>query len=106
MARHRDYAERTGMNRLTAKLDELSHKISGVREGGQACVLSIGWGGGLLGKSAYVQTEDEPYRQILRHMPLYQRAIQSGMPFPKTRKIIFENNEPASLPGWVLLEIL
>ena len=106
LARHRDYAEQTGMKRLTANLDQLSAKLSEVREGHQACLLSIGWGGGLLGKSAYTKTDDEPYRQILRHVPIYQRAIQTGLPFPKTRKVIFENNEPASLPGWVLLEVL
>ena len=38
-------------------------------------------------------------------MPLYQRAIQTGMPFPKTRRVIFEDNQPASLPGWVMLEV-
>ena len=34
-----------------------------------------------------------------------RKAIDSGMPFPKTRRIVFENNKPASLPGWALLEI-
>jgi len=60
----------------------------------------------LLGKSAYLNTDDESYRKILRQIPLYSRAIQTGMPFPKTRRVIFEGSQPASLPGWVLLEIL
>ena len=44
-------------------------------------------------------------RKILRSMPLYQRAIQTGMPFPKPRRVVFEGNQPASLPGWVMLEV-
>ena len=45
------------------------------------------------------------YRSILRHFSLYQKAVQTGLPFPKTRRIVFEGGRPAYLPGWVLLEI-
>ena len=103
--RHREYAERTGMTKLTSKLDQLAARLAEVRASEHACLLSIGWGGGLLGKSAYLKTEDDSYRKILRQMPLYQRAIQTGMPFPKTRRVVFEGNQPASLPGWVMLEV-
>jgi CRISPR-associated protein Csm5 len=105
IARHREYAQRTGMAKVAAKLDQLQARLAEVRAGDHACVLSIGWGGGLLGKSAYLKTEDDSYRKILRQMPIYQRAIQSGMPFPKTRRVVFEGNQPASLPGWVMLEV-
>ena len=106
LLRHWDYAQKTGMQKLVATIDQLGAKLSQIREGSQACLLSIGWGGGFLSKTAYVKTEDELYRQILRQMPLYQKAIQTGMPFPKTRRIVHENSEPSSLPGWVLLEVL
>jgi len=105
IARHREYAQRTGMKTLAATLDQLEARLNEIRNSDCACVLSIGWGGGLLGKSAYLKTDDDSYRKILRQMPLYQRAIQTGMPFPKTRRVIFEANQPASLPGWVLLEV-
>jgi CRISPR-associated protein Csm5 len=105
IARHREYAQRTGMNALAATLDRLEARLNQARQSDRACILSIGWGGGLLGKSAYLKTEDDAYRKILRQMPLYQRAIQTGMPFPKTRRVIFEGNQPASLPGWVMLEV-
>jgi hypothetical protein len=36
---------------------------------------------------------------------LYARAIQSGLPFPTTRRIVFLGNQPASLPGFVHLEV-
>ena len=97
--RHREYAQRTGMTKLAAKLDQLAARLAEVRASDHACLLSIGWGGGLLGKSAYLKTEDDSYRKILRQMPLYQRAIQTGMPFPKTRRVVFEGNQPASLPA-------
>jgi CRISPR-associated protein Csm5 len=106
IGRHRDYAQRTGLTRLDTTLGALEARLKEIRSAQTACVLSIGWGGGLLGKSAYLNTEDESYRKILRQMPLYSRAIQTGMPFPKTRRVIFEGSQPASLPGWVLLEIL
>ena len=93
------------MTKLSAKLDQLGARLAEVRASDHACLLSIGWGGGLLGKSAYIKTEDDSYRKILRQIPIYQRAIQTGMPFPKTRRVVFEGNQPASLPGWVMLEV-
>ena len=65
----------------------------------------MGWGGGLLGKTAYPDTQDETYRALLRELPFYGKAIRTGMPFPKTRRIVFLGNQPAALPGWVLLEV-
>ena len=68
---------------------------------------SIGWGGGLLSKTPWIDKDQdgEQYRQILRNVPLYRKAIDSGLPFPKTRRIVFQENKPASLPGWALLEV-
>ncbi|MEO8026286.1 MAG: type III-A CRISPR-associated RAMP protein Csm5 [Bryobacteraceae bacterium] len=99
--RHLHYAETTGLKALEANLRALSERS----RTSDACLLAIGWGGGLLGKSAYVNSEDTSYREILRQIPPFERAIQSGLPFPKTRRIIFEAGQPASLPGWVLLEV-
>ena len=56
-------------------------------------------------KTAFLNTQDDAYRQILRQIPFYARAIQSNLPFPKTRRIVFLNNQPASLPGFVHLEL-
>lgn len=68
-------------------------------------MLSLGWGGGLLGKTAWLETGDAAYRDVLKQIPLYARAVESGMPFPKTRRIVFLQNQPAALPGWVVLEV-
>ena len=63
------------------------------------------WGGGFLAKSAWLDTGDPTYRQILQQVSLYGKAIGSNLPFPKTRRIVFLNNKPASLPGWALLDV-
>jgi len=105
IAKHQDYAQRAGLARLTAALAGLKNKLDETRSNQRTCLLSIGWGGGLLGKSAYLNTDDESYRKILRHIPSYESAIRTGMPFPKTRHVVFEGTQPASLPGWVLLEL-
>lgn len=105
IARHKQYAELCGLPRLAATLGELDERLQAIQQRPNTCLLSIGWGGGLLGKSAFLNTDDESYRKILRSMPLYQRAIQTGLPFPKTRRIIFQDQQPANLPGWTTLEV-
>jgi CRISPR-associated protein Csm5 len=37
---------------------------------------------------------------------VYNNALASGLPFPKTRRIVFLNDQPASLPGWARLDIV
>ena len=76
-----------------------------IREAKRGCVLPLGWGAGFLSKVAILNTQDETYRGILRQVGLYARAIQSGLPFPKTRRIVFLGNQPASIPGFVHLEV-
>jgi CRISPR-associated protein Csm5 len=105
LGHHKAYAERIGLAHLHATIADLEQKTAESAQRPDACVLSIGWGGGLLGKSAYLDTEDEAYRKILRQT-IYQKAIQTGLPFPKTRRVVFQGNQPSSLPGYVLLEVI
>jgi len=101
---HRKFAEITGLDGLASALDRLAAVLAQIRSSGAACLLSIGWGGGLLGKTALPDI-GEDYRRILALQPYYARAIRSGMPFPKTRRVVFLENRPATLPGWVKLEV-
>ena len=101
--RHKAYAQATGLERLAATLGDLEKRV--LEAGNQACVLSLGWGAGMLSKISVANTADPGYRSILRHVGSYQQAVQTGLPFPKTRKIVFEGGRPAHLPGWVLLEV-
>jgi CRISPR-associated protein Csm5 len=102
---HKQYAQWTKLELLARSLEELEGKLAQARNAG-ACVLSLGWGGGLLGKSAWLDTTNQEYRDILRHLSLYNNALNTNLPFPKTRRIVFLNNKPAALPGWALLEVV
>ena len=106
LASHRVYAESSGLSQLGASIEKLQERVSESAGRQDACVLCLGWGGGLLSKVAVTDTSGEGYRQVVRNLTYYQRAVQSGLPFPKTRKIVFEAGQPARVPGWILLEVL
>jgi CRISPR-associated protein Csm5 len=99
---HRTYAERAGLPLLRQNADEIEARLKAVR--GSGCVVSLGWGSGFLAKTGWLDTEGEAQRHLLGQIPFFARAIQSGLPFPKTRRIVFLNGQPATLPGWALLE--
>ncbi len=105
LALHKSYAARAGLHLLSKTVEELEGYLAEARAAG-ACVLSIGWGGGLIGKSAWLDTANADYRQILKSISVYNSALASGLPFPKTRRVVFLNDQPASLPGWAKLELL
>jgi CRISPR-associated protein Csm5 len=100
----RQYASWAGMGLLDQSLDELEKRLAQARENG-ACLFCLGWGGGLTSKSGWLDATNPDYRQILEQYELYNRALSTGLPFPKTRRIVFLNNRPATLPGWVELKI-
>ena len=106
LAVQKQYAAWAGLELLGRKVAELEAKLSGI-DRSATCLISIGWGAGLLSKTPWIEKDQdgEQYRQILRNLPLYRKAIDSGMPFPKTRRILFQENKPASLPGWALLDL-
>jgi CRISPR-associated protein Csm5 len=101
---HKQYAAWTKLELLSSAIEGLEAKVTEARQAG-GCVLPLGWGGGLLGKSAWLDTANAEYREILRHLSLYGNALGSNLPFPKTRRIVFLGNKPATLPGWALLEV-
>jgi len=106
LAIHKRYAEWTGLSLVLESIEKLEARLAELREGNEACLLSIGWGGGLLGKIAWLNTDHASYREIIRQTPLYGRNIHPALPFPKTRRIIFLKNRPAALPGFATLEIV
>jgi CRISPR-associated protein Csm5 len=101
---HAQYARWTGLEGLGASVSQLQARLATARSEG-ACLLAIGWGAGFLSKSAAIGAEEQDYRRILGTLPYYERAIKSGLPFPKTRRIVFLKNKPAALPGWVELRV-
>jgi CRISPR-associated protein Csm5 len=106
LAAHKQYAQWAGLALLEESIERLETSLSEARERGNACLLSMGWGGGFLSKAASLATSEDSYRQILGQFAFYSKALRAGMPFPKTRRIVFLENRPATLPGWTLLEIL
>jgi CRISPR-associated protein Csm5 len=104
LALQRQYASWAGMGLLDKSLEALEQHLASAREKG-SCLVSLGWGGGLPTKSAWLDATNADYRQILQQFALYNRALASNMPFPKTRKIVFLDNRPATLPGWAELAI-
>jgi CRISPR-associated protein Csm5 len=101
---HAQYAIWTGLEELAASVADLKNRLAAARNDG-GCLLAIGWGTGFLSKSAAIGAEDEEHRKALAALPYYERAIKSGLPFPKTRRVVFLKNKPATLPGWVELRV-
>ena len=104
LAVQRNYASMAGLGLLDQNLEELEQRLAHAREAG-TCLIALGWGGGLLAKSSWLDTTNPEYRQILQQFTLYNRALSSNLPFPKTRRIVFLNNKPATLPGWAELSV-
>jgi CRISPR-associated protein Csm5 len=104
LALHQQYAAAAGLPVLSKSLEELNARLESAKERG-SCLLSIGWGGGLLSKSAWLDTTNPEYREILQQFAIYNRALASNLPFPKTRRVVFLGNRPAALPGWVELAV-
>lgn len=98
---HARYAEVTGLEGLRNTIQGLSQELLVSRESPGTCLLCLGWGSGFLSKVGYLQTEQEPYRRILRAVAGFGKAIREGVPFPKTRRIVFTDAKPVTLPGWV-----
>jgi CRISPR-associated protein Csm5 len=101
---HRQYAASSGLRLLDQNLERLESQLAETRERPGACMLCVGWGGGFLSKTANPSTDDDNYRKLLRLFPFYARSIQTGLPFPKTRRVVFLGGLPALIPGWVRLE--
>jgi CRISPR-associated protein Csm5 len=101
---HAQYAKWTGLELLAASVAELQARLEDARSNG-ACLLAIGWGAGFLSKSAAIGADESDHRKVLGLLPYYNRAIQTGLPFPKTRRIVFLKNKPATLAGWVELKV-
>lgn len=101
---HAQYAAWTGLETLADSVATLQRKLAEARAGG-TCLLAIGWGAGFLSKSAGIGAADEDHRKVLGALPYYERAIKSGLPFPKTRRVVFLKNKPATVAGWVELRV-
>jgi len=106
---HEKFASACGLSGVVASVRRLKETIEASQNGsgatGQSCLLNLGWGGGFFGKTGWPHPEDANYRKLLGALPPYSRTISAGLPFPKSRRILFLNDQPATLAGWVKLDI-
>ena len=98
------YAEAAGLPVMRQILEELGKRLDTVQSAKRGCLLQIGWGGGFAAKAALGDTTVPAYREILKKMPFYAQALATGLPFPKTRRVVFHESTPAQMPGWVHVE--
>ncbi|MCC7173746.1 MAG: type III-A CRISPR-associated RAMP protein Csm5 [Bryobacterales bacterium] len=98
------YAEIAGLERVRQELDHLAERLAAIEPSTRRCLLCLGWGAGLLAHVAWLKTEEPAYRKMMEQARLL-RSPYHGFPFPKTRRIVFLEDRPATLPGWALLEV-
>jgi CRISPR-associated protein Csm5 len=98
---HDRFAQASGLEALQQSILKLREQLDQAKETPNGCLLCMGWGGGFVSKSAFLGTESESFRRVLRMVPAFSRALREGAPFPKTRRIIFAAGQPAYLAGWV-----
>ncbi len=102
---HAHYAQATGLAGLQQTVDQLRVRLQEVEAHPRSCLLCLGWGGGFLSKVAFHDTESDAYRKILRAIPSIGKAVRDKVLFPKTRRLIFMNGKPSSIPGWAVLSL-
>jgi len=102
---HRKFAETAALAQIVALCDALLKRVEEAQAAGRF-LTCIGWGTGLLAKSIWTAVAEQSLRDGLGRFPGYEQAIRTGLPFPKTRRLIIRNNRPVSIPGWVELELL
>ncbi len=105
LVRHKEYAQWTGLAPMTATIGALEGRLKELSQRHDACLLSIGWGAGVVSKTSAPDTGEAAYRSIVRRVSFYERALKTGLPFPKTRRVVFQGGKASQIPGWVLLEV-
>jgi len=100
------WAEAAGLATVAGTVAKLEERRKEVAANGISCLLSIGWGGGVLGKAGFTDVSDEAVNATLRRVPGLGDLLRTGLPVPKTRRIVFLRNHPATLPGWVQLDLI
>jgi CRISPR-associated protein Csm5 len=98
------YAETAGLAGIANTVSRLREELANARAASLSCLLCLGWGGGFVSKSGYLQTEQDSFRKILRTVPALSRGLREGAIFPKTRRVVFRGGQPASLAGWALAQ--
>lgn len=100
---HMRFAQAMNLPRLVASTADLRAELEQAEGEPTACVFQLGYGGGLFSKTILPEAAEER-RSVLQQVTAFEAAIRTGAEFPKTRRIVLEDGEPSTLPGWVRLE--
>ncbi|HZS54017.1 MAG TPA: type III-A CRISPR-associated RAMP protein Csm5 [Bryobacteraceae bacterium] len=100
---HSTYAQTVGLMTLQQTIQQLQQRLEEAKSTADTCLLCLGWGSGFISKAGFLDTENEAYRKILKAVPSIAKSIRDGVPFPKTRRMVFSGGQPAYLPGWTAL---
>lgn len=103
--RHMQFGEAVGLTRLQSTVQRLKDELKSAQALPLCCLLCLGWGSGFLSKAAFLETGLESYQKVLRAVPALSRGLRNGVAFPKTRRVVFTDGQPATLPGWVRLQL-
>ncbi len=97
---HSRYAETAGLAALHQTVQQLQQRLEEAQNTPYTCLICLGWGSGFISKTAFLDTDNGAYRKILRAVPSISKSIRDGVAFPKTRRVVFADGQPAFLPGW------
>lgn len=100
LQRHLRYATLTGLRQVANSIESIQQRTAEP----YSLILQMGWGTGMLAKTATQDPGSGIHRTMLENTP-YQNSLKSGLPFPKTRRVVLSTGEPAWLPGLVLLQL-
>jgi CRISPR-associated protein Csm5 len=89
---------------LQQTIEQLRQRLEEAKTSSSTCLLCLGWGSGFVSKAGFLDTDNETYRRILRAVPSIGKSIREGVPFPKTRRVVFSGGQPAFLPGWTAVQ--
>ena len=101
---HSRYAELTGLQGLAKSVQRLKEELHFAQAQPLTCLLCLGWGSGFISKSGFLDTDQDAIRKILKAVPAIGRSMRDGVPFPKTRRIVFSGGQPSTVPGWARLQ--
>jgi CRISPR-associated protein Csm5 len=83
---------------------ELLEQLHGKLKEGSDFLLQVGWGGGWDAKTLDGQISDDPqqFEQVISDFRLSRsRNRRVGDPFPRSRRLYFQDNRPTMPLGWV-----
>ncbi|BBB93543.1 type III-A CRISPR-associated RAMP protein Csm5 [Methylomusa anaerophila] len=90
-----------GLNELVNAYDKLTAKNDKLEE--NEIIVQLGWGTGYKVKTLKEGVPEELFTRIVRRFNMTRRE---DFPYPKTRKVIFRDGRPETVPGFIKLKFL